>query len=61
MEFDKQFIYETSGTLVDVIVAISLAFMLQNVWALVWGGLAANFVRFVVSYLLHPYRPRFSI
>ena len=61
MEFDKQFIYETSGTLVDVIVAISLAFMLQNVWALVWGGLAANFVRFVVSYLLHPYRPRFSL
>jgi len=34
--------------------------LLQNVWALVWGGLAANFVRFIISYLLHSYRPRFS-
>lgn len=60
IEFDKQFIYETSGTFVDIIVAISLAFILKNVWALVWGGLVANCVRLLSSYLLHPHRPRLS-
>jgi O-antigen/teichoic acid export membrane protein len=57
LEFNKQFIYELSATLVDVTIAITLAFMLRNVWALVWGGLAANFVRLFMSYILHPYRP----
>ena len=57
LEFDKQFIYEFSGTLIDLTVAISLAFILRNVWALVWGGVAANFVRLFMSYIIHPYRP----
>lgn len=57
LEFNKQFSYELSATLVDVTVAVTLAFILRNVWALVWGGLAANFVRLFMSYVLHPYRP----
>ncbi len=61
LEFKKQFIYEFSATIVDLTVAISLAFILRNVWALVWGILAANFVRFVMSYVLLPYRPKFKI
>ena len=62
LEFNKQFSYELSATLVDLTIAITLAFMLRNVWALVWGGVAANFVRLFMSYILHPYRPqiRFS-
>lgn len=58
LEFNKQFFYELSGTLVDITVAISLAIILRNVWALVWGGLAANFVRLFMSYIIQPYRPR---
>jgi len=58
LEFNKQFFYELSATLVDLTVAVALAFILRNVWALVWGGLAANFVRLVMSYILHPYRSR---
>ena len=61
LQFNKQFIYEFSGTLVDITVAISLAFILRNVWALVWGGLAANFVRLFMSYIIHPYRPRIRL
>jgi len=57
LEFNKQFIYELSATLVDIAVAITLAVILRSVWALVWGGLAANFVRLFMSYILHPYRP----
>ena len=58
LEFNKQFSYEFSAAVIDLTVAISLAFILRNVWALVWGGLAASFVRLVMSYLIHPYRPR---
>lgn len=58
LKFNKLFFYELSATLVDLTVAITLAFMLRNVWALVWGGLAANVVRLFMSYMLHKYRPR---
>ena len=58
LEFNKQFLYELSATLVDLAVSISLAFILRNVWALVWGGIAKNCARFILSYVLHPYRPR---
>jgi O-antigen/teichoic acid export membrane protein len=57
LEFHKQFIYEFAATLANLIVAIPLAFLLRNVWALVWGGLASSLVKLILSYALHPYRP----
>jgi len=60
LEFNKQFIYQFSGTLADFIVAISAVLILKNVWALVLGLLAGNVVRCFVSYLIHPYRPHLS-
>lgn len=61
LDFRKQFVYEITSTLADVVLTVSLAFVLRNVWALVWGGLAANFVGVLMSYFLHPYRPRFRL
>jgi O-antigen/teichoic acid export membrane protein len=61
LEFNKHFSYEFSATLVDLSVAITLAFILRNVWALVWGGLAASLARLVLSYVIQPYRPRIRI
>ncbi len=58
LNFGRQFFYELSGTIVDVSVAITLAIKLRNTWALVYSGLAANFVLLFVSYLVHPYRPK---
>ena len=58
LEFQKQFVYMFSGTLADISVAITAAFLLRNVWALAIGLLAGNFIRMVVSYFIHPYRPR---
>jgi len=61
LEFHKQFVYQLSGTLVDLVVAITAALLLRSAWALIFGLLAANFVRMVVSYLIHPYRPRLRL
>jgi len=58
LEFHKRFIYMFSGTLADLGVAISAALILRNAWALVFGLLAGNFVRMVVSYFIRLYRPR---
>ncbi|MDB9823141.1 lipopolysaccharide biosynthesis protein [Deltaproteobacteria bacterium] len=61
LEFNKKFFYEFSATIADIGVAITLAFLLKNVWALVWGGLAANFVRLFMSYIINPYRPSLKL
>ena len=61
LEFNKQFIYQLSGTLADFVVVISTVLVLRNVWALVFGLLAGSFARFIISYLINPYRPHFSL
>ena len=60
LEFHKQFAYRLSGTSADLAVAIPAAFILRSVWALIFGLLAGNFVRLVMSYYIHPYRPAFD-
>lgn len=60
LEFNKQFIYQLTGTLADFVVAVSTALLLRSVWALVFGLLAGNAARLIVSYLIHPYRPQIS-
>lgn len=60
LEFNKEFIYQFAGTLSDFIVAVTAVLILKNVWALVFGMLAGNAVRCIVSYLIHPYRPHLS-
>lgn len=61
LEFNKEFKYQFAGTLADFIVAVSAVLILRNVWALVFGLLAGNAARCVVSYIIHPYRPHFSL
>ena len=60
LEFNKQFIYQFSGTLTDFVVAITAVLILGNVWALVFGLLAGKAAMFIASYLIHPYRPHLS-
>ena len=61
LQFNKQFVYQLSGSLADFIVAVSTALILRSVWALVFGLLAGNFVRLIMSYFIHPYRPRIRL
>jgi len=42
---------------VDFTVAVVIAFVLRSVWALVAGIVAMNFVKSVISYGIHEYRP----
>lgn len=57
LDFFKQFIFQISGILADFIVAVTLAFAFKNIWALVFGLLAGNIVRLIMSFALSPIRP----
>ncbi len=60
LQFNKQFLYQLSGTLANFAVAVSAALILRSIWALVFGLLAGTIARLIVSYLIHPYRPHFT-
>lgn len=61
MQFRKHFYYELSALLADFFVAVPAALILKNAWALVLGCLASNIARMIMSYIVHPYRPRFKL
>lgn len=58
LEFYKVFLFRSCGILANLTVSVSLAFVLRNEWAIVWGMLASHAAVTVASYLLHPFRPR---
>ena len=60
MKFNKVFIYDVSGVVVEVAVTIVSAFVLRNAWALLLGAIAGRLVFTTVSYLVHPWRPRLN-
>ncbi|MFH1312912.1 MAG: lipopolysaccharide biosynthesis protein [Candidatus Eisenbacteria bacterium] len=61
LRFDKQFMYQFSGRFADFVVAVIAVLVLRNVWALVLAFLAGDAARLLVSYAIHPYRPRLSL
>ncbi|WP_311173551.1 lipopolysaccharide biosynthesis protein [Halobellus ordinarius] len=58
LAFHKQFVYTMSGSVVNFVVAVTLAVATRSVWALVFGYVAADAARFLTSYLINGYRPR---
>jgi len=60
LNMHKSFVLTMSGSVTNFVVAVGYALVYQNVWALVFGFVAADAVRFVVSYLIHDYRPWFE-
>ena len=61
LDFRKEFGYQIIRRLVGFAVTVPLAFLLRNYWALIVGTLAARIAGTAASYLVHPYRPRFSL
>jgi O-antigen/teichoic acid export membrane protein len=60
LSFRKEFAFRFSGTVADLLGAVLAAWVLHSAWALVVGLIAGDFVRLIVSYRIHPYRPRLS-
>jgi lipopolysaccharide exporter len=60
LEFDKRFLLNGGGALIQATVAVTIAVLAPSVWALVFGLLAGNLGRVILSFLLTDKRPRLS-
>jgi O-antigen/teichoic acid export membrane protein len=60
LEFDLEFRFLLSVRMLRTVATIGLAFVLRNYWALVIGSTLGAALRVALSYLFHPFRPRFD-
>jgi O-antigen/teichoic acid export membrane protein len=61
LNFQGEFRFLLAKRLASVIVTISLVIMLRTYWALIAGMVTGKVVAVLISYRLHPYRPRFTL
>ena len=61
LEFNKQFLFQFSGTLADFIISVTFVLLFKNVWGLVWGFLSASITKVIISYIIHPYIPHLNL
>lgn len=57
LSFHKDFVYQASGGLSQLIVAVGYVLYSPTVWALVFASISRPAVQTVLSYFLHDYRP----
>jgi O-antigen/teichoic acid export membrane protein len=60
LNFQKDFVLQVGTKLCGLAAVLPLAFAFRSYWALVGGMIAGRFGGLVLSYALHPFRPRFS-
>jgi lipopolysaccharide exporter len=60
MQFDREFRFMLAKKVIAFAVGLPLAFLWRNYWALVAGMLIGRVSGVVLSYAMHPFRPRFS-
>lgn len=61
MQFRREFMFQLSRKVIGFMVVVPLAYFTHSYWALVAGILTAKLAGTVISYLSHPFRPRFSL
>lgn len=61
LNFRKDFQFETTVRMTTFFITVSLAIYLRSYWALVIGLASAHVSRVILSYVMHPYRPRLSL
>jgi O-antigen/teichoic acid export membrane protein len=61
LDFAKEFRFNVYSRLLNVVFVIVAAFIFRNYLALVIGMLSGALITVVLSYVMHPYRPRLSV
>lgn len=59
--FNLEFILRLTAKISGFIVATVIAFIYHSYWALVFGTLVSRLVGSIMSYILHEFRPQFSL
>jgi lipopolysaccharide exporter len=61
LRFERLFLYQLLNKVFGFLIAVPIAIIYRNYWALVFGGFAARFLTIPLSYVIAPYRPAFSL
>lgn len=61
LQFHREFFFEVLTKIVAMVATLVAAVWLRNYWALIIGLVVSYGAEIVLSYLMHPYRPRFSL
>lgn len=61
LRFATEFRFQIAKRLIMIGVTLPLAFAFRNYWALAIGAVTGRFVWVALSYLAHPFRPRFAL
>jgi lipopolysaccharide exporter len=61
LDFRKEFNFRILRKLLGFIVTVVLVYLIRNYWALVIGTVMSRLAGVLLSYKLHPYRPRLSL
>ena len=61
LQFHKDFQLQVGRKIIGFLIVIPLAFATRSYWALIAGMIAGRAAGLALSYLLHPFRPRFSL
>jgi O-antigen/teichoic acid export membrane protein len=61
LDFAKDFRFGIYQKLTAFVVTITLAYVLRNYWALAYGIVTSSVAGVVLSYAMHPYRPRWCL
>lgn len=57
LDFHKDFLYKTSGSVTQFVVGVTYALYSPTVWALVIASVSRPTIKLLLSYALHDYRP----
>jgi O-antigen/teichoic acid export membrane protein len=61
LSFSQEIVAEFIKQVIGLVVAVSIALAFHSYWALVIGSLASQVAGVIISYILIPYAPRFSL
>jgi lipopolysaccharide exporter len=61
LDFQKQSFFDIIPLVINILIVIPLVLLLKNVWALVCATLLTAIVTGIISYIIHPYRPRIDL
>jgi O-antigen/teichoic acid export membrane protein len=61
LDFPREFRFQVAKKLAAFSVTVPLAIIFRTYWAMIAGLVAGRLAAVILSYLWHPYRPRFSL
>jgi len=61
LQLGKEFQFQAAKKVIMVIVTIVLAILFRSYWALVIAQIVSSGLGTIISYVMHPYRPSFSL